>query len=140
MGEHETTLFVGARNKAERESMAMHVPWNPGLNHGLVSSSKVIVNLGITQKQKLKIMTKDLQASNCTMLDFMCLLLQGMHTSAMNLLSLKKKDIILEIYLEISHWQLKNQLLILILSRKRNIKIKADPIVIAHILSASYWD
>ena len=36
-------------------------------------------------------MTKDLQASNCTMLDFMCLLLQGMHTSAMNLLSLKKR-------------------------------------------------
>ena len=66
------------------------------------------------------------------------LLLQCMHTSAMNLLSLKKKDIILEIYLEITHWQLKNQLLIVILSRKRNIKIKTDPIVMAHILSPYY--
>ena len=83
-------------------------------------------------------MTKDLQASNCTMLDFMGLLLQCMHTSAMNLLSLKKKDTILEIYLEITHRQLKNQLLIVILSRKRNIKIKTDPIVMAHILSPSY--
>ena len=40
--------LLGLEIKLERERVTIHVPLNPGLNHGLVSYSKVIANLGIT--------------------------------------------------------------------------------------------